>query len=1625
MESQADSAGRKGVTAQQVNAAHRILRQAEHAEAEPGALEWFLGAEAMQAADEVRDGVVLSAGSMWGLGVLALGYLDWCRFLAAGEADRAALGAAVLRFDGIHGHDPGLVPDGLRPLFATLSGGPDGAATEPGLAYEAGVGVALIFQQSRHPRTLSLAEALLRHAVAGFGEGSVEQGICLSDLGIVLLYRFQEGAGRHVISEAVDTGRAAVVCAPGVRDEQARRRGNLGYTLRHWSEASANREAMREAVTELRKSVELCTGNNPMRAHHIATLGSALCGAAKDLAEPALLSEGIALMGAVLSEPDVVVPQHASLLSDLGVALIMRAMESGHNAEEYEEGIATCRRAADMAPNAVERTLYLTNLALLLGGRATRTGDVSALDDAYTTARDALEGAPPGHPMLSQAHFVLAGVLGSRHAATGGIADLDEAVGHARRGMEMSSVLTDDLRLRVNHTTRLADLLRMRAALRPASTPDEPGELHEAITLLRGIAEDLPARASERARVLLALGRCLIASDSDADTDEAVDCFYKCLVLPPPSGDFESTARFQLGAALAGRAGAHDDVWRQGVQEMLRAIDLLPPGDPSRLDRDSEYARVLRDRADALGSDDRYEEALDLYREAVRLLREVIARLPESRRSDGATCRSNLGTVLAKLGVRTGRVTFFADAVASHREAVTMTSAEDHHRVRRIAALGDSLLALGEFGSDPGLLREGIDVLREALASADDATPGRVDCLSLLGDTLRTLARSTGDPAPLKESVRCNREALALSEGRQTAVVLLNLANSLAEHYRHTRDVQQSDEAMEHYRAALAAEQPAFDLRGIILANLGRAEWYRAAESGDETLMDTAIGTLREAVVHVPRARLGMALTNLGGALMNRSSATGNRVWLAEGVTVLRRAVRESPPTAMERSMHLNNLAEALRCWYEIVGDTSAADEAAALLREAIAMEHGDRLGSEWASMNLGLLLTTRARLEEDQHAADEARRVLEEVVATLGERHPSRSAALLNLAVASVIAAHMEGRTTGTTDRRALHRALTVAREALASIPEGHPDHSRAQLILAQVQMDRASLGEKADLGEVARIARSCAHDPVGLRTNRIMAAQLWGTASAISGHNADGLDGYAYAVGLLPTIAPRGLARADQEARLSVSAGLASDAAALALNEGAAGRALALLEQGRGVLLAQGLENRADVSQLHDLAPAMAEEFERIRDQLSAPARPSPVLRTVAGGPAVPPHDDHGAGVIAEARHALSLRWSQLLDEIRELPGLDGFLRPPSVPELVTAAADGPVVVVNVSDYRCDALVVTADAGIDVVPLPGLTPAAALSRASGFVDAIDEAYGGNGVDNAVAAMRTLSGTLGWLWDTVAAPVLDRLGLDAVSHDGDPWPRMWWCPTGWLSFLPLHAAGRGAPDSGTWVLDRAVSSYTPTVRALVRARDGLDPRVPTRPSPLVVALPETPGAVRLPGVSREADLLAELFPTGRLLAGTDATVEAVVQALEAHSWVHFGCHGVSELLSPSQSGLILYDGRLTASDAATQRLGRAELAMLSACSTSQGGVTLPDEAVHLMSSFQLAGYPHVIGTLWNVSDELATRLTEQFYASLAQDVAERRPIDPARALHHPVRSLRDRYAQAPHLWAAHIHTGP
>ena len=254
----------------------------------------------------------------------------------------------------------------------------------------------------------------------------------------------------------------------------------------------------------------------------------------------------------------------------------------------------------------------------------------------------------------------------------------------------------------------------------------------------------------------------------------------------------------------------------------------------------------------------------------------------------------------------------------------------------------------------------------------------------------------------------------------------------------------------------------------------------------------------------------------------------------------------------------------------------------------------------------------------------------------------------------------------------------------------------------------------------------------------------------------------------------------------------------------------------------------------------------------------------------------------------------------------------------------------------------------------------------------------------SALTAAKAVHGTLAWLWDAVARPVLDSQGLLAANPSA-PLPRIWWCPTGALSYLPLHAAGlpdtsAEHPDSA---LDHVVSSYTPSIRALLQ-RSGRDRGYGGPVTALVVAMPATPGELDLPAVVVETQLVEDACPGALVLEGPQARREAVVTALADRSLAHFACHAVSDERDPSSSHLVLYDHQtrpLTVAGIIQCETNAAELAFLSACSTAQTSPSLIDEALHITSAFQVAGFPQVVGTLWPVIDSAAAGIVGDFYS--------------------------------------------
>ena len=579
--------------------------------------------------------------------------------------------------------------------------------------------------------------------------------------------------------------------------------------------------------------------------------------------------------------------------------------------------------------------------------------------------------------------------------------------------------------------------------------------------------------------------------------------------------------------------------------------------------------------------------------------------------------------------------------------------------------------------------------------------------------------------------------------------------------------------------------------------------------------------------------------------------------------------------------------------------------------------------------------------------------------------------------------------------DRGTRSTAVEAARQAVASTGPEHPQRASrlanlAVMLAADAETDdphsRDRLEEARSVAEQA--VRSPTARPSVLRT----AYRILGACAAAEGRWAGAAEAFTAAVRQLPLIAGRNLDRADAEHRLARIQAIHMDAAACWLQAGEPEAALLALEQGRGMLLSYAIDARTEFTDLEEAHPALAAEVRRILDELDQ-------------------DDDPGRDGVSDRRHQLRVRWDEILQRVRALPGFEQFADTPAIGTLLSAARSGPVVVVNVSDYRCDALVVLPT-GVRVVPLPGLTADEVGTRVRAFLDALEATAGGDTVERA-RGEDVVRDTYAWLWDVVAEPVLDALVFPGPLDDRMTWPRVWWSPTGLLQFLPLHAAGHH--DRPGWsVLDRVVSSYTPTV-ALQHSRSR---RLAADHTLTAVAMSWTEGHDALPATVAEARNVAAMASGSRLLADDAATVGDVTAALRQCGLVHFACHAVSDLHSPSQNRLLLHDGLLTVREISRLRLPDAEFAFLSACSTARGDERLADEAIHLVSAFQIAGYRHVVGTLWPIVDSVAARVSRQFYARGGV-------LSAAEALHAVIRQLRARAGECPSVWGAHVHSGP
>jgi CHAT domain-containing protein/cytochrome c-type biogenesis protein CcmH/NrfG len=152
----------------------------------------------------------------------------------------------------------------------------------------------------------------------------------------------------------------------------------------------------------------------------------------------------------------------------------------------------------------------------------------------------------------------------------------------------------------------------------------------------------------------------------------------------------------------------------------------------------------------------------------------------------------------------------------------------------------------------------------------------------------------------------------------------------------------------------------------------------------------------------------------------------------------------------------------------------------------------------------------------------------------------------------------------------------------------------------------------------------------------------------------------------------------------------------------------------------------------------------------------------------------------------------------------------------------------------------------------------------------------------------------------------------------------------------------------------------------------------------LVAAVPVSsvtdPPALPLLDAASEGEMVASAFEGSRLLVGNAATVPAVLSQLSGASIFHFAGHAIS---LPEHSGLLLFDGLLSADPLRQHSLSRMQLAVFSACDSQDGADGGPFDADSLAGGFLRAGVPHIVASRWKVNSAATRQFMNLFYRAL------------------------------------------
>lgn len=231
------------------------------------------------------------------------------------------------------------------------------------------------------------------------------------------------------------------------------------------------------------------------------------------------------------------------------------------------------------------------------------------------------------------------------------------------------------------------------------------------------------------------------------------------------------------------------------------------------------------------------------------------------------------------------------------------------------------------------------------------------------------------------------------------------------------------------------------------------------------------------------------------------------------------------------------------------------------------------------------------------------------------------------------------------------------------------------------------------------------------------------------------------------------------------------------------------------------------------------------------------------------------------------------------------------------------------------------------------------------------------------------------------------------------------------IPFAALYDARRGR-----YLVDDFAVSVAPSAAWV------LQPRIPRNlTAALVIGDPHNEDEPSLPEAAREAKAIAAMYDSSTLLVGETATRERFIMAAARSGLIHYAGHAQSDAADPFGSLHFASDranesGDLDANAIAALHLSNSPLVVLAACGTMRGDSEHVEGMPSIARAFLAAGARNVVGTLWEVDDDMVAPLFRRMHRELrlGRDTAAALRIAQVALAHDPDSRLRHPATWAP-----------